>query len=37
MTMGRNLRAARALDFTDKDDDDGLYQPSDSETIAKKG
>ncbi|KAK8721121.1 hypothetical protein OTU49_012934 [Cherax quadricarinatus] len=40
MSMGRNLRAARCLDFTDKDDDDGLYQPSDSDTEAatkKKG
>ncbi|XP_071546888.1 uncharacterized protein [Panulirus ornatus] len=32
MSMGGNLRAARCLDFTDKDDDDGLYQPSDSDT-----
>ncbi|XP_069988912.1 uncharacterized protein [Penaeus vannamei] len=40
MSMGRNLRAARCLDFTDKDDDDGLYQPSDSESeppAKKKG
>ncbi|XP_050711619.1 putative uncharacterized protein DDB_G0292292 isoform X2 [Eriocheir sinensis] len=39
-SMGRNLRAARWLDFTDKDDDDGLYQPcsdSDSEATKKKG
>ncbi|KAG7154493.1 hypothetical protein Hamer_G018244, partial [Homarus americanus] len=36
MSMGRNLRAARCLDFTDKDDDDGLYQPSDSDTEATK-
>ncbi|XP_045120760.1 DEP domain-containing protein DDB_G0279099-like isoform X2 [Portunus trituberculatus] len=38
-SMGRNLRAARWLDFTDKDDDDGLYQPcsdSDSEATKKK-
>lgn len=34
--MGRNLRAARCLDFTDKDDDDGLYQPSDSESEGAK-
>ncbi|XP_064081306.1 uncharacterized protein LOC135197946 isoform X2 [Macrobrachium nipponense] len=36
MSMGRNLRAARCLDFTDKDDDDGLYQPSDSESEGAK-
>ncbi|KAK7073345.1 hypothetical protein SK128_014294, partial [Halocaridina rubra] len=36
MSMGRNLRAARCLDFTDKDDDDGLYQPSDSDSEGAK-
>ncbi|CAL4119898.1 unnamed protein product [Meganyctiphanes norvegica] len=31
MSMGRNLRAARCLDFTDKDDDDGLNRAVDSD------
>ncbi|KAL7646342.1 UNVERIFIED_CONTAM: hypothetical protein RMT77_003251 [Armadillidium vulgare] len=34
--MARNLRAARWLDFTNEDDDDGLYQHSDSDSEAKK-
>ncbi|XP_076042670.1 uncharacterized protein LOC143026340 isoform X3 [Oratosquilla oratoria] len=31
MSMGRNLFAARCLDFTDKDDDDGLHQHHDDD------
>ncbi|XP_018016785.1 uncharacterized protein LOC108673456 isoform X2 [Hyalella azteca] len=31
MSMGRNLRAACCLDFTNKDDDDGLCRPADSD------
>ncbi|CAL4090651.1 unnamed protein product [Meganyctiphanes norvegica] len=42
MSMGRNLRAARCLDFTDKDDDDGLNRADsdceeDPENYKKKG
>ncbi|KAF2367313.1 hypothetical protein FHG87_001931 [Trinorchestia longiramus] len=38
MSMGRNLRAACCLDFTNKDDDDGLCRPvdSDSENLKRK-
>lgn len=34
--MSRNLRAARWLDFTNEDDDDGLYQLSDSDSEVKR-
>lgn len=34
--MGSNLRAARWLDFTNEDDDDGLYQASDSDSESKR-
>ena len=27
MSMGHNMTAARRNDYTDKDDDDGLYPP----------